>query len=79
VRELVSSLQQFGEFLLKAQLVRPTAAPYFVRWVRRFLSRAASGEPLADQVRGFSKSWRGTVPSSTGRCVRQIRRSASTS
>jgi hypothetical protein len=53
MRELESSLQQFGEFLLKAQLVRPTAAPYFVRWVRRFLSRPASDEPLADQVRGF--------------------------
>ena len=50
---LESSLQQFGEFLLKAQVVRPTAAPYFVRWVRRFLSRPASDEPLADQVRGF--------------------------
>ncbi len=53
MRELESSLQQFSEFLLKAQLVRPTAAPYFVRWVRRFLSRPASDEPLADQVRGF--------------------------
>ena len=53
MRELESSLQQFGEFLLKAQLVRPAAAPYFVRWVRRFLSRQASDEPLADQVRGF--------------------------
>ena len=53
MRELESSLQEFGEFLLKAQLVRPAAAPYFVRWVRRFLSRPASDEPLADQVRGF--------------------------
>jgi hypothetical protein len=53
MRELESSLQSFGEFLLKAQLVRPTAAPYFVRWVRRFLSRPASDEPLADQVRRF--------------------------
>jgi len=53
VRELESSLQEFGEFLLKAQLVRPTAAPYCVRWVRRFLSRPASDEPLTDQVRGF--------------------------
>lgn len=53
MRELESSLQTFGEFLLKAQLVRPRAAPYFVRWVRRFLSRPASDEPLADQVRGF--------------------------
>ena len=53
MRELESSLQEFGEFLLRAQLVRPAAAPYFVRWVRRFLSRPASQEPLADQVRGF--------------------------
>jgi len=53
MRELESSLQQFGEFLLKAQLVRPAAAPYIVRWVRRFLSRPASDQPLADQVRGF--------------------------
>ena len=29
MRELESSLQEFGEFLLKAQLVRPAAAPYF--------------------------------------------------
>ena len=50
MRELESSLQEFGEFLLNAHLVRPTAAPYFVRWVRRFLSRPASDEPLADQV-----------------------------
>ncbi len=53
MRELESALQEFGEFLLKAQLARPAAAPYFVRWVRRFLSRPASDEPLADQVRGF--------------------------
>jgi integrase len=53
VRETEASLQQFGEFLLKRQLVREKAAPYFVRWVRRFLSRPASDEPLADQVRRF--------------------------
>ncbi len=41
MRELESSLQEFGELLLKAQLVRPAAAPYFVRWVRRFLDYAA--------------------------------------
>lgn len=45
--------REFGEFLLKAQLARPAAAPYFVRWVRRFLARSASDEPLTDQVRGF--------------------------
>jgi len=53
MRELESSLQQFGEFLLKAQLVQETAAPHFVRWVRRFLSRPALDEPVADQVRRF--------------------------
>jgi hypothetical protein len=53
MRETESVLQQFGEFLLKRQLVRPIAAPYFVRWVRQFLSRQASDEPLADQVRHF--------------------------
>ena len=36
-----------------SQLVRQSAAPHVVRWVRRFLSRQASDEPLADQVRRF--------------------------
>lgn len=49
MRELDASLQQFGEFLLKAQLVKERAAPYCVRWVRQFLTRPASDEPLADQ------------------------------
>jgi len=53
VRELEASLQQFGEFLLKAQLVKEKAAPYCVRWVRRFLARPASNGPVADQVRRF--------------------------
>ncbi len=53
MRELEASLQQFGEFLLKAQLVKEKAAPYCVRWVRRFLTRPASDEPVADQVRRF--------------------------
>ena len=53
MRELETSLQQFGEFLLKAQLVKERAAPYCVASVRRFLIRPASNEPLADQVRGF--------------------------
>lgn len=56
MRELEASLQQFGEFILKAQLVRQQAAPYCVRWVRRFLTRPASDEPLADQVRQFCQS-----------------------
>ena len=53
MRELETSLQGFGEFILKAQLVKEKAAPYRVRWVRRFLTRPASNEPLADQVRRF--------------------------
>ncbi len=53
MRETESSLQQFGEFLLKRQLVRQSAAPYVVRWVRQFLAREASNEPLADQVQHF--------------------------
>jgi hypothetical protein len=56
MRELETSLQQFGEFILKAQLVKDKAAPYCVRWVRRFLIRPASDEPLADQVRRFCES-----------------------
>ena len=53
MRELESSLQQFGEFLLRAQLVKQNAAPYCVRWVRRFLAQPASNESLADQVQRF--------------------------
>lgn len=53
MREIEASLQQFGEYLLRARLVREKAQPYFVRWVRQFLSRHATDEPLADQVRGF--------------------------
>jgi excisionase family DNA binding protein len=53
MRDLEASLQQFGEFLLKARLVKEKSAPYCVRWVRRFLTRPASDEPVADQVRRF--------------------------
>jgi integrase len=56
MRELEAPLQQFGEFLLKAQLVKENAAPYCVRWVRRFLTRPASNEPLADQVQRFCEA-----------------------
>jgi integron integrase len=55
MRELETSLQQFGEFLLKARLVKEQAAPYCVRWVRRFLMRPASNEPLSDQARRFAE------------------------
>ena len=53
MRELESSLQQLAEFLLKAQLVRPNAAPFVVRAVRQFHLQAATDESLADRVRGF--------------------------
>jgi integrase len=53
MRELETSLQQFGEFLLKARLVQEKAAPHCVRWVRRFLTRPATNEPAADQARRF--------------------------
>lgn len=51
--EVESSLQQYAEFLLRAQLVREQARPYFVAWVRRFLETPATDEPLADRVRRF--------------------------
>ena len=53
MRELESSLQQFGEFLLKAHLVKETTAPYCVRFVRQFLTRPANDGPLADRVQQF--------------------------
>jgi hypothetical protein len=53
MRELEATLQQFGEFLLKQRLVKEKAAPFCVRWVRRFLTRPASTDPLVDQVPTF--------------------------
>ena len=37
-------LSRFAEFLLHRQLVREKAAPYMVRWVRRFLSNPPVNE-----------------------------------
>jgi len=53
MRNLEVSLQEFGEFLLQAKLVREKSAPHVVRWVRRFLSAPASQGALADQARQF--------------------------
>jgi hypothetical protein len=53
MRELETSLQQFGEFLLKARVVEEGAAPHCVRWVRWFLRRPASNEPLPGRARRF--------------------------
>ena len=52
-RAIEASLQEFGEFLLRGRLVRPTASPYCVRWVRQFLGRSASDGALADEVRDY--------------------------
>ena len=62
-----TSWQPFGEFVLKAQLVKEKAAPYCVRWVRRFLTRPASDESLTDQAQvlggagtaGAYREWQG--------------------
>lgn len=51
--DIETRLQQFGEYLLRGRLVHERAAPFCVRWVRRFLARPATDEPLADQVRRF--------------------------
>ena len=40
-------------FRLRAQLVKEKAAPYCVRWVRPFLTRPVSSEPLPDEGRRF--------------------------
>lgn len=53
MRELESTLQQFGEFLLKARLVRESSARFFVRYVRQFLARPTTDAPLTDRVRQF--------------------------
>lgn len=53
MRELESMLQQFGEFLLKARLVKENAAPHCVTWVRRFLTAPTTDGALADRTRRF--------------------------
>jgi hypothetical protein len=42
VRDWEASLQQFGEFLLKAHLAKENAAPYCGPWGRRFLTVRAA-------------------------------------
>lgn len=53
MRDTDATLQEFATFLLQRRLVKENAAPYCVRWVRRFLARPASTDPLVDQVRSF--------------------------
>jgi integron integrase len=55
VNELEPSLQRFADFLLKSSITPPKNAPHFVRWVRRFLTRPASTDSHADQVRQFTE------------------------
>ena len=74
MREMETSLQPFGEFVLTAHLVKETAAPYCVRWVRRVLMRPASAEPLADQVRRFCEELERDVVVRTGRYTTPGRR-----
>jgi len=50
MREAEASLQESGEFVLRARLVKDRAAPHCVRWVRAFLARPASDGPLAEQA-----------------------------
>ena len=58
MRELETSLHQFGEFLLKAQLVKEKAAPYCVRFVRRFRAiriRDRHFKRIAEDRHGFAE------------------------
>ena len=61
MREVETSLQQFGEFLLRARFVREKAAPHCVRWVRRFLMRQASDEPWRTRSGASVRTWSATA------------------
>ena len=74
MRELETSLQEFGEFVLKAQLVKEKAAPYCVRWVRRFLTRPASDESSRTRYAGSARSWNSTGRIRSGRCTKDDRK-----
>jgi hypothetical protein len=56
VRDRETTLQAFGEFLLRARLVFHKAAPHCVRWVRRFFERPAENLSVAEQVRSFCEA-----------------------
>lgn len=57
-REVESSLQAFGEFLLRGRLVQDKHARYYVAWVRQFLGRPVSDGSLAERVRDYCE-WLG--------------------
>ena len=53
-------LGNFGEYLLKSQIVLEKYAPHYVRWVRRFLAEvpARAEVTLADRMIGrFRTTW----------------------
>ena len=71
MRELETSLQQFGEFILKARLVREKAAPYCVRWVPPIPDAPgpgrAAGGPGTHVLRGVgTREWMYRVAGATG-------------
>lgn len=51
--ELEAELQKYGEFLLRADLVREPFAAHFVRWVRWFLQYGGDSASLAERVDQF--------------------------
>ena len=57
-------LGNFGEYLLKSQIVLEKYAPHYVRWVRRFLAEvpARAEVTLADRITIFLDNLRGKAP-----------------
>lgn len=53
-------LGRFGEFLLKSRIVPEKYAPYYVAWVRKFLSRVPGreGVTLDDRINIFLENLR---------------------
>jgi len=54
-------LARFGEYLLDRQFVSEKTAPYFVKWIRRFLTWAVrdSGSTLQERCQAFIASLKG--------------------
>lgn len=50
-------LARFGEYLLKSRVVPEKYAPYFVRWVRRFMAQVPSRPGMA-----FEDIWSSSFP-----------------
>ena len=73
MRELESSLQQFAEFRLKAQLVRPNAAPFVVRAVRLRIPRIVNTHRAFPHSGGFPVSKRAPWMAATRLLMRRLR------